>query len=222
MFAKSHDLWAQEQDKHKHKTMWMNVSVLCHLRCLSPDVLFSDLSQPLECVCVFLWVGGGGTLLYGVLHMELRVKCEWYTYKSQRPTHLRHRDGNHDWDMAMFLLVSCFALVASALGEWLAVYHYITMIPYFSVRCGSNCGYHLWCLAACTSTVECKHSNTQKTLPGICAIFWDKKIYFWLCAWTAGCGVPAIKPQVSGYNKIVNGQNAVSGSWPWQVSLQVA
>ncbi|XP_045900181.1 chymotrypsin-like protease CTRL-1 [Micropterus dolomieu] len=35
-----------------------------------------------------------------------------------------------------------------------------------------------------------------------------------------GCGVPAIKPQVSGYNKIVNGQNAVSGSWPWQVSLQ--
>lgn len=38
---------------------------------------------------------------------------------------------------------------------------------------------------------------------------------------TSGCGVPAIKPQVSGYNKIVNGQTAVSGSWPWQVSLQV-
>uniref|UniRef100_A0A8C6SJH0 chymotrypsin n=1 Tax=Neogobius melanostomus TaxID=47308 RepID=A0A8C6SJH0_9GOBI len=35
-----------------------------------------------------------------------------------------------------------------------------------------------------------------------------------------GCGVPSIKPQVSGYNKIVNGENAVSGSWPWQVSLQ--
>ncbi|KAK3531235.1 hypothetical protein QTP70_015232 [Hemibagrus guttatus] len=35
-----------------------------------------------------------------------------------------------------------------------------------------------------------------------------------------GCGVPAIKPQVSGYNRIVNGENAVSGSWPWQVSLQ--
>ncbi|KAG7469189.1 hypothetical protein MATL_G00126300 [Megalops atlanticus] len=35
-----------------------------------------------------------------------------------------------------------------------------------------------------------------------------------------GCGVPAIKPQVSGYNKIVNGENAVPGSWPWQVSLQ--
>ncbi|KAK9513611.1 hypothetical protein VZT92_027130 [Zoarces viviparus] len=35
-----------------------------------------------------------------------------------------------------------------------------------------------------------------------------------------GCGVPTIRPQVSGYNKIVNGQNAVSGSWPWQVSLQ--
>ncbi|PWA33613.1 hypothetical protein CCH79_00007574 [Gambusia affinis] len=36
----------------------------------------------------------------------------------------------------------------------------------------------------------------------------------------SGCGVPAIKPQVSGYNKIVNGETAVSGSWPWQVSLQ--
>uniref|UniRef100_A0A8C6P9W8 chymotrypsin n=2 Tax=Nothobranchius furzeri TaxID=105023 RepID=A0A8C6P9W8_NOTFU len=41
-----------------------------------------------------------------------------------------------------------------------------------------------------------------------------------LCWWTSGCGVPAIKPQVSGYNKIVNGETAVSGSWPWQVSLQ--
>ncbi|RVE62500.1 hypothetical protein OJAV_G00157820 [Oryzias javanicus] len=41
-----------------------------------------------------------------------------------------------------------------------------------------------------------------------------------LVASTLGCGVPSIKPQVSGYNKIVNGENAVSGSWPWQVSLQ--
>jgi len=38
---------------------------------------------------------------------------------------------------------------------------------------------------------------------------------------TIGCGVPSIKPVISGYNKIVNGENAVSGSWPWQVSLQV-
>uniref|UniRef100_A0A3B3Z1S3 chymotrypsin n=1 Tax=Poecilia mexicana TaxID=48701 RepID=A0A3B3Z1S3_9TELE len=43
---------------------------------------------------------------------------------------------------------------------------------------------------------------------------------FALVASTLGCGVPTIKPQVSGYNKIVNGENAVSGSWPWQVSLQ--
>ncbi|MBN3313772.1 CTRL protease, partial [Atractosteus spatula] len=35
-----------------------------------------------------------------------------------------------------------------------------------------------------------------------------------------GCGVPSIRPVVSGYNKIVNGENAVPGSWPWQVSLQ--
>lgn len=32
--------------------------------------------------------------------------------------------------------------------------------------------------------------------------------------------MPSIRPVVSGY-RIVNGQNAVSGSWPWQVSLQV-
>uniref|UniRef100_A0A8C5WE19 Peptidase S1 domain-containing protein n=1 Tax=Leptobrachium leishanense TaxID=445787 RepID=A0A8C5WE19_9ANUR len=35
-----------------------------------------------------------------------------------------------------------------------------------------------------------------------------------------GCGVPAIRPVISGYARIVNGEDAVSGSWPWQVSLQ--
>ncbi|NWW73524.1 CTRL protease, partial [Climacteris rufus] len=36
----------------------------------------------------------------------------------------------------------------------------------------------------------------------------------------AGCGVPAITPTVEYSERIVNGQNAVPGSWPWQVSLQ--
>ncbi|MEE6499643.1 hypothetical protein FKM82_003522 [Ascaphus truei] len=45
---------------------------------------------------------------------------------------------------------------------------------------------------------------------------------FWLLTCVAitraayGCGDPAIKP-----GRIVNGLNAVSGSWPWQVSLRV-
>ncbi|KAM9182873.1 chymotrypsinogen B-like [Mergus octosetaceus] len=36
----------------------------------------------------------------------------------------------------------------------------------------------------------------------------------------ASCGVPAIAPVIRGYNRIVNGEPAVPGSWPWQVSLQ--
>uniref|UniRef100_A0AAY4EZZ3 chymotrypsin n=1 Tax=Denticeps clupeoides TaxID=299321 RepID=A0AAY4EZZ3_9TELE len=35
-----------------------------------------------------------------------------------------------------------------------------------------------------------------------------------------GCGVPAIPPVVTGYARIVNGEEAVPHSWPWQVSLQ--
>ncbi|KAJ3593854.1 hypothetical protein NHX12_006188 [Muraenolepis orangiensis] len=36
----------------------------------------------------------------------------------------------------------------------------------------------------------------------------------------ADCGSPAISPKVTGYARIVNGEEAVPHSWPWQVSLQ--
>ncbi|XP_069755622.1 chymotrypsinogen B-like [Narcine bancroftii] len=37
---------------------------------------------------------------------------------------------------------------------------------------------------------------------------------------TYGCGSPAIAPVITGYTRIVNGEEAIPGSWPWQVSLQ--
>ncbi|RXN21075.1 chymotrypsin B-like protein [Labeo rohita] len=50
--------------------------------------------------------------------------------------------------------------------------------------------------------------------------------FLWLLSCVAffsaayGCGVPAIPPVVSGYARIVNGEEAVPHSWPWQASLQ--
>ncbi|XP_075796660.1 chymotrypsin-like protease CTRL-1 [Pelodiscus sinensis] len=41
-----------------------------------------------------------------------------------------------------------------------------------------------------------------------------------LLACASGCGVPAIQPNLGNLQRIVNGEDAVPGSWPWQVSLQ--
>ncbi|VFV39307.1 chymotrypsinogen b [Lynx pardinus] len=43
---------------------------------------------------------------------------------------------------------------------------------------------------------------------------------FLLFGSSSGCGVPAIHPELSGLSRIVNGEDAVPSSWPWQVSLQ--
>ncbi|KAK7944311.1 hypothetical protein WMY93_000039 [Mugilogobius chulae] len=50
--------------------------------------------------------------------------------------------------------------------------------------------------------------------------------YLWILSCLAfvgaayGCGVPSIPPVITGYARIVNGEEAVPHSWPWQVSLQ--
>lgn len=59
-------------------------------------------------------------------HMELMVSCRTGSYKSKCPTCQKLTDVIHSPDKAMLLFITCFALVASALGESHAFIHSIT------------------------------------------------------------------------------------------------
>ena len=57
--------------------------------------------------------------------------------------------------------------------------------------------------------------------PGFLQTGSGSQTFFPIPSPSSGCGVPAIDPVLSGLSRIVNGEDAVPGSWPWQVSLQV-
>ncbi|XP_070617738.1 chymotrypsin-like protease CTRL-1 [Erythrolamprus reginae] len=54
------------------------------------------------------------------------------------------------------------------------------------------------------------------------SFLWAALTYLVLLDVACGCGIPTIKPNVKETGRIINGQDAIHGSWPWQVSLQTA
>lgn len=88
-----------------------------------------------------LWVG------HEALHMQFRVKRIGCAYKSKCAPHLKLR--NHDQNTNMFLIISCFALVASALGEWFLISWQRNLLPHSEI-CGGSCGFYSCCLTSCT------------------------------------------------------------------------
>ncbi len=126
--------------------------------------------------------------------------------------------------MSFLWLLSCVAFFSAAYGEEV----FLIIILHFS------------CFSKVIVTVVEKISiASHHPLLKICFAFTKKtfgpdQFYYQISLFTvflhlliplylfsSGCGIPAIPPVVSGYARIVNGEEAVPHSWPWQVSLQV-
>ncbi|XP_072135244.1 chymotrypsinogen 2-like [Mobula birostris] len=72
-----------------------------------------------------------------------------------------------------------------------------------------------------TRPYKTNHQSLKECYKLTMAFLWLLSCFAFIgVTYGAGCGSPPITPVVLGFSRIVNGQEAVAGSWPWQISLQ--
>lgn len=75
--------------------------------------------------------------------------------------------------------------------------------------------------SACRSRFQLRHHPPHPQPPLHGGLFAGYLIVgFLLTEWPLNCGNPAVKPKIA-TPKVVNGEEAIPHSWPWQVSMQV-